>query len=882
MTVAASTSSGGAGRSARPAPPVTITGVAPWATSAAGSSSSAGSGRAQPPVTITGVAPWAQPAGAGSGGPGAPRAGLRAGPMNLGGPVRAGALLPSGGAVGVSHEELSGSGSRGQPPVTITGVAPWAAGAGAGAAASSSSSSGSRAQPPVTVTGVAPWAMGAGGGGASIGMGVPRPGAAAAAARGFAPRMTAALAPEEEGDADDSSAAVLHPAPEDRIGYSAISGGIHAGAAAAGTGTDTLSAFLEQLSPAPSRGAIKGSSSSGGGAGCTAGSASTASSGEGGAGLDPSFRGGVTDLSGETVGAAGAAAMHADVLSPSPTLLPSLAFHDLVFGHELGSGSFSTVRFAKQIVRGALGSTWPQYAVKVISTSTMASLGYEASVRREIAALAVLTHPSITRLVSAFRWRDGAYLVLEFAPKGDLHGAMSSLGSLAEAAARFLGGEILAALMAVHAAGFAFADCKPENVLLVEDGRGGTHAKLTDFGAARPISGAGRALVARSRRILQDMRDGDWRAKQGLSVSVRDTGAAAAGTIADSTSAAAAAAATGGAGGSSASIAAVKGGSSSAAMAEDVTAGASGASASASPAATAGVEVADEAEDQDEEDSRLEGTEEYLAPELASGTGRPSIASDAYAFGVTLFQLLTGQMPDADAIWAEQQAAAATAVAAIDAAAGAAAAGSGSVAGATGDKASGPAASASHRHVRFTGPREPPFPPGFPDGAVALIRGLLHPDPALRLGGGPRGLADVAEHPWFAPVLALGPSSAPGLTAPPHSIEGVSGEGHVHPGVAALSSPAAQSLLRLHAATGPKIAAGKAAPASADSAWSRRHNSTIWAPLPRSYLQNDDGTTASGSNLAGARARRASDLSVRDMLQLASLPALPPHIHLED
>ena len=31
-------------------------------------------------------------------------------------------------------------------------------------------------------------------------------------------------------------------------------------------------------------------------------------------------------------------------MNPTPTLLPSLRFHDLVFGQELGQGTFSVVR----------------------------------------------------------------------------------------------------------------------------------------------------------------------------------------------------------------------------------------------------------------------------------------------------------------------------------------------------------------------------------------------------------------------------------------------------------------------------------------------------------------------------------------------------------
>ena len=95
-------------------------------------------------------------------------------------------------------------------------------------------------------------------------------------------------------------------------------------------------------------------------------------------------------------------------------------------------------------------ASWPEYAVKIVSTSTLKSMGYEARVRREVAALTVLTHPCIARLISAFRWKDGAYLVLEYASRGDLHSLLSKLGSLGEEPARFLMAEALSALMHIH------------------------------------------------------------------------------------------------------------------------------------------------------------------------------------------------------------------------------------------------------------------------------------------------------------------------------------------------------------------------------------------------------------------------------------------------
>ena len=53
-------------------------------------------------------------------------------------------------------------------------------------------------------------------------------------------------------------------------------------------------------------------------------------------------------------------------MAESPLLLPSLKFHDLVFGQILGTGSFSTVKYARQIIKGKTRSYWPEFAVKVI------------------------------------------------------------------------------------------------------------------------------------------------------------------------------------------------------------------------------------------------------------------------------------------------------------------------------------------------------------------------------------------------------------------------------------------------------------------------------------------------------------------------------------
>ncbi|RYE96772.1 MAG: hypothetical protein EOO41_04225 [Methanobacteriota archaeon] len=239
----------------------------------------------------------------------------------------------------------------------------------ADAPASSASGGAPRPNPPVTITGVAPWAQPAG---AGLGVTTRHPGAGGGrlpAGTGMAGAPAAHF--PMTGISHRSSAgadAALQPAHD-------------AGASGQADAHASWSAWLERL--VPPTGVAVGADSGG-------------------------------DVGTAPTGAKRAAS--ATVLAREATLLPSLRFHDLVFGHDLGTGTFSVVKYAKRIAKGALPSTWAEYAVKIISTDIMRQLGYESSVQREMAVLSQLTHPNIVRLVAAFRYREGAFLVLEYAP----------------------------------------------------------------------------------------------------------------------------------------------------------------------------------------------------------------------------------------------------------------------------------------------------------------------------------------------------------------------------------------------------------------------------------------------------------------------------------
>jgi hypothetical protein len=129
-----------------------------------------------------------------------------------------------------------------------------------------------------------------------------------------------------------------------------------------------------------------------------------------------------------------------------------IKYSDFVFGHLLGEGSFSQVRYAKWIQRGGnlLPSQWPEFAVKIINKELVAAQNYAANLAREIAIMNLFAHENINRLVGVCENATNTYLVLEYAPKGDLHNHITTLGSLDVNSARFVAAEILRALEEIH------------------------------------------------------------------------------------------------------------------------------------------------------------------------------------------------------------------------------------------------------------------------------------------------------------------------------------------------------------------------------------------------------------------------------------------------
>ena len=262
--------------------------------------------------------------------------------------------------------------------------------------------------------------------------------------------------------------------------------------------------------------------------------------------------------------------------SETPTLMPDLKFHNLVFGRDLGSGAFSIVRYARVVKPGGKTflSQWDEVAVKMINFDTIKKNNYGENILREICCLRQLAHPSIARLISSFKWRDGIYLVLEYGSLGDMHSYIRSQGALVadSVCAKIVAGEIATALVTVHESGFVYGDLKPENIVITAT----RHIKLADFGACRPVTRDAKKLLLQSRDALSNMRSGDWKSTSPESMS----------------------------------------------------------------------SLPELSEENILNPKTFEGTTAYLSPEvvLKAGSG-PTVLSDAWAFGMTLYFLLVGRLP---------------------------------------------------------------------------------------------------------------------------------------------------------------------------------------------------------------------------------------------
>lgn len=137
------------------------------------------------------------------------------------------------------------------------------------------------------------------------------------------------------------------------------------------------------------------------------------------------------------------------------------------------------------VVFAALSPEGGRCALKVLSPSQLLSESdrslWNARFQREIAALSRVEHPNVVRIFQVGQDHGYCYFAMELLDGESLRERIERCGLLPPAEVIAFGGQLLAALGAVHAAGIVHRDVKPENVLVTADGS----LRLTDFGIAR-------------------------------------------------------------------------------------------------------------------------------------------------------------------------------------------------------------------------------------------------------------------------------------------------------------------------------------------------------------------------------------------------------------
>eukprot|EP00892_Ulva_mutabilis_P010677 jgi/Ulvmu1/7982/UM004_0217.1 len=102
----------------------------------------------------------------------------------------------------------------------------------------------------------------------------------------------------------------------------------------------------------------------------------------------------------------------------------------------------------------------------------------EYQVRREIEIQSHLNHQNILRLFGYFYDENRIYLILEYAPGGEVYKSLKKVGIFPEHTAANYISQLALALVHVHKKKIIHRDIKPENLLIGADGQ----IRLSDFG----------------------------------------------------------------------------------------------------------------------------------------------------------------------------------------------------------------------------------------------------------------------------------------------------------------------------------------------------------------------------------------------------------------
>ncbi|VDM95503.1 unnamed protein product [Thelazia callipaeda] len=146
--------------------------------------------------------------------------------------------------------------------------------------------------------------------------------------------------------------------------------------------------------------------------------------------------------------------------------------NDFEVGRPLGRGKFGNVYLAREIESKFV------VALKVVFKEQLAPNNLKRQLRREIEIQYHLRHPNILRLYGYFHDKERVYMVLEFAPRGNLFQLLRKMERFPpELAAKYMY-QLASAMDYCQQKKVLHRDLKPENVLISLNG----DLKISDFG----------------------------------------------------------------------------------------------------------------------------------------------------------------------------------------------------------------------------------------------------------------------------------------------------------------------------------------------------------------------------------------------------------------
>ena len=171
---------------------------------------------------------------------------------------------------------------------------------------------------------------------------------------------------------------------------------------------------------------------------------------------------------------------------PDSGMMKNATFRDFIILRELGRGLCGTVYLAKYRFTDQL------VAFKVMRKQKLIDVGEIRHAVREREVHATINHgPFIDKLLHAYQDKWALYLVLEYAPCGDLFQAMNYHGLPTLQDAKMYTTQCALALDYIHRCGYVYRDLKPENILLDVNGS----VRLADFGMAKKLDDGERAFT---------------------------------------------------------------------------------------------------------------------------------------------------------------------------------------------------------------------------------------------------------------------------------------------------------------------------------------------------------------------------------------------------